>query len=323
MNAKPILTLVVLTTVLPELFSGSTPLPSFILNPGLVLFLTLGYGVAVLLVRELLVRCGAGLGGLFVMGLGYSLFNEGVLAKTLVMAHNLPINQYDNYGYVLGLSFPWMAAIGVWHACASVLFPIMMTHRLFPEASTRPWVNGKLAVVLAAVLLALGCAGFLHPSDKGVTGTPVELVELVALMVVLFAAGAVMTGRTRGVVPTAKLWPFLFGLSVILPFWGFIFLAARKVPPAVFFAALAAVVAFYTWRLCVRDWLAWPGLALFALGWYLHNALQATLFIWALAGEPVRALATLVVDLLILVVLYRGTVRGNTTGAGAVPVNPG
>ncbi len=53
MKTKPLLTLVALTTVLPELFSGSTLLPSFILRPGLVLFLALGYGVSVLLVREL------------------------------------------------------------------------------------------------------------------------------------------------------------------------------------------------------------------------------------------------------------------------------
>jgi hypothetical protein len=218
MKTKPILTLVALTTVLPELFSGSTPLPSFLLRPGLVHFLALGYGVSVLLVRELWIRRGGGLLGLFLMGLGYSLFNEGLLAKTLVVDQNLPINQYDHYGYWLGLSYPWMATIGVWHACASVLFPIVLTHHFFPEAAPARWVKGWLAVTIAAVFLFLGSSGFLHPSEKGVTGTPAQLVELFALMVVLFGLGCVFRGRppVRQFTWTRK--PFFLGFSVIVPF---------------------------------------------------------------------------------------------------------
>lgn len=51
----PVATLLVLATVLPELFSGSTP-PAGFVNPGVVVFLFFGYGVPVLLVREFAVR---------------------------------------------------------------------------------------------------------------------------------------------------------------------------------------------------------------------------------------------------------------------------
>jgi hypothetical protein len=65
MSIRPALTLLLLTTVVPELLTGSTPLYGF-LNPGLLVFPALGYGLAVLLVRELAVRLGLGLGGLVV-----------------------------------------------------------------------------------------------------------------------------------------------------------------------------------------------------------------------------------------------------------------
>ena len=321
MKNKSILALMTMATVVPELFTGSTPLPAFILNPGLLLLLILGYGLAVLLVRELWVRCGAGLGGMFVMGMGYSLFNEGLLDKTHILIQNLPIKQYDNYGYALGLSFPWMAGIGVWHACASVLFPVLLTHRLFPESSTAPWINGKLAGGLGALLLAFGCAGFVHPSAKGVTGTPAQLVELLTLMLLLFGAGAMMKGRVPDAAPTKKLWPFLFGLSVKLPFLGLMFLAARKAPLVVFFGALAAVVGFYAWQLQRRRWLAMPGMGLFALGWYLHNVLLAAFFL-TMMGKPLLAATTLAVDAAVMVALFRYVVCREAGTDAAVPAKP-
>lgn len=79
MKARAAITLLILCTVLPELFTGSTSLVAF-LNPGLFIYLFVGYGMAILLVRELAVRCHSGILGLFFMGLGYSIFSEGFLA---------------------------------------------------------------------------------------------------------------------------------------------------------------------------------------------------------------------------------------------------
>jgi len=44
MKKKSILALTAMATLVPELFTSSTPLPAFILNPGLLLLLILGYG---------------------------------------------------------------------------------------------------------------------------------------------------------------------------------------------------------------------------------------------------------------------------------------
>ncbi len=68
MRILPVLTLLLLTTILPELLTGSTPLVSF-LNPGLLLFLGLAYGLVILLIRELAVRHDVRLRGLIFFGL--------------------------------------------------------------------------------------------------------------------------------------------------------------------------------------------------------------------------------------------------------------
>jgi hypothetical protein len=314
-----IVTLVALTTILPELFSGSTPVSGF-LNPGLLIFLTLGYGAAVLLVRELTVRWGCGLMGTFFAGLSYSIFNEGLLAKTLIVQQSLPINQYDHYGYVLGVSWPWMAAIGAWHAGASVLFPIAFTHHLFPEVSRKPWLNGKAAFMAGAVLVLLSCAVFLGITAKGLKGTPGQLILLLALIACGFVVAYLFKGCLREPHSIASgTAPLLLGFSVVVPFWALSALAGAKIPVALFFAVLCGVVLLYAWILKRRQWLTAPAFLFFAVGWYIHNALQSLVFIGLAAGSTGRALLTGVTDFAILAWLFLQAHRLRTPPVQASP----
>jgi hypothetical protein len=303
-RALPIITLLALTTVIPELFTGSTPLTGF-LNPGLLLFLFLGYGVAVLLLREMAVRCHCGVRGLFFLGLAYSVFNEGLLAKTLIVQKNLPVPLYDHYGSLLGISFPWAACIGAWHACASVLFPILLTHHFFPEARDKPWLNGKLALVLGLILMFLACAVFLGKSEKGVTGTPAQLVVLLATMLLGFLFGDLSKGEVPHGPASSAVKPILLGLSILVPFWGLGFLASAKVPLALFFVAWLAVILLYAGILKHRRWLTLPSFLFFGVGWYLHNAVQAAVVVAIPGGNPLRALITAMIHGLILWLLLR------------------
>ena len=316
MIARPLLTLLLLCTVLPELFSGSTPLAGFG-QPGLVLFLALGYGVAILLIRELAVRYGASLAGLGCLGLAYSIFNEGLLAKTLLRADHLPVALYDNYGRCLGIMFPWAAGIGTWHACASVLFPILLVHHGFPGVQAKPWLRVRVTAGIGIGLVLLACAVFLGRSARAPAGAPTQLAVLLALIAGLLAAGT----RLRGGLPLRSgpgtAGPFLLGLSVVIPFWGLGFLAQAHPPVAGFFLALALVVCLYRWCLRRRRWLGPPALLFFGLGWYLHNILQALVFIGLAAHEPRRALLTGLVDAAILLGLVRWVRHHESRLAGA------
>lgn len=300
--------LLALATILPELFSGSTSLIGF-LNPGLVLFLLLGYGVAVLLIRELGVRCHSGWLGLFLLGLAYSVFNEGLLAKTLILQRKLPVALYDHYGYWLGISFPWAAGIGAWHACASVMFPILLTHYFFPEAKDKPWLNGKLALAVGVLLMLLGCAVFLGTSEKGLRGTPGQLAALLAMILAGLLLGSASKGKVLNGPAPSIAKPLLLGFSILIPFWGLGLLASAKVPPGLFFLAWLIVLVVYAWILSRQKWLALPSFLFFGVGWYLHNALQAAVFVSILGKSPIRALVTALVEGLILWLLLRRVCR--------------
>ena len=63
---------------------------SVFFNPGTFLFLFLGYGVPVLLIREFVVRYNFGLAGTFALGMAYGVFNEGFLAKTMILGTTSP-----------------------------------------------------------------------------------------------------------------------------------------------------------------------------------------------------------------------------------------
>jgi len=301
----PTLTLIVLATVMPELFSGSTP-PIGFLNPILLLFLTLGYGAAVLLIRELTVRWRSGLLASFFIGLSYSVFNEGLLAKTLILQQNLPLQQYDHYGYYGGISFPWAAGIGAWHACASVIFPIAFTHCIFPQDRERPWLKARTALVSTTILLVLACAIFLGTSDKGVKGTPRQLAWILGLMLAGFVIARMLKPNPLAqVAASSRCLPLLLGFSVLIPFWGLAAIASARLAPGLYFAGLLAAVSLYGWILRSRQWITPPAFLFFALGWYLHNAFQSLLLIgWAMKN-PGRALVTAVLDAAILLFLFR------------------
>jgi hypothetical protein len=303
-NLPAVATLLALTTIIPELFTGSTPAAGF-LNPGLLLILFLGYGLAVLLVRELAVRWRCGILGLFFLGLAYSILNEGLFAKTSILTAGLPVPQYDHYGYVLGVSLPWIAGMGTWHAFASVIFPICMTYFLFPQTRDRPWLSTRVALVLVTLLLLLACTAFLGTSQKGVKGTPGQLSVLLLIM----CAGILSARRFKGQMhyspSAAATGPFVLGLSVMLPFWTLAMLASWKVPQPIFYAALAGTLLLYGKILERRRWLDMPSFLFFAMGWYVHNALQAAIIVAVLGHNPGRALVAGVLQAFILLLLIR------------------
>src|SRR5215510_2761979 len=115
-TGKAVFTLMLLSPVLAELLTASIPIVQF-LSPGTFIFLlTLGYGIPVLLIRELAVRWQITSAGIFILGIAYGILNEGFWAKTFLLDSDLPLPGFGHYGYILGISFPWAVTISFWHA---------------------------------------------------------------------------------------------------------------------------------------------------------------------------------------------------------------
>ena len=128
---KPVLSLLLLAPFLTELLSGNLPASQFFQPQVYVFLATVGYGFPILLLREFAVRRRLGLAGLFMLGLVYGIFNEGILARTFYLASNVPIKTFDGYGYVFGVAIPWAITISIWHALHSFVYPIVAVSYFF------------------------------------------------------------------------------------------------------------------------------------------------------------------------------------------------
>jgi len=272
---KPVFTLILLSPVLAELISESSPAPVFF-NPGTFVFLLVSYGVAVLVIREIAVRRRLSFGDIYIIGAAYGIFNEGFLAKTLIRKDHIPIPAFDHYGYFFGINFPWTATIILWHGIASVLFPILFTHLLFSRQSEELWLNRRLTNVIGIVLLVISCLSFLGKSNG--RGTPVQLVILLGIMVVCVLIVAFRKRiAAREAAPAKLTWkPVLLGLGIFLFLVVTSLIAGKKLPVPLFFAALGLGVWIYVRILRRRRWVTARGLALFGIGCYLESAIMGT-----------------------------------------------
>ena len=295
----PALSFIALTTFFVEFVVGRSIISY--LDPATFIFLFIGYGLVILVMRELAVRFNLGLRGLLLWGLAYGIINEGLLAKTMIMSVNLPVNLYDGYGVVGGISAPWSIAIATWHAFASVLFPILIIHELFPKEAKERWMGKWTPYVLGVMLFALCTAVFFGPQPN-VAGTPGQYVAFLVIMGTLFALGLLFKGELRVAKTEDLRRPMLLGFSVIVPFWMLAFIALTKQPVAFFFGALIIVAIIYLWIITRNNYNSLPAFLFFALGWYCHNALQALIIV--LFQNPVIAIITLIVNIFLLSMFY-------------------
>ena len=161
-RTKAIFLMMVLPPLMMELLTAN--LPGFVFfHPVFLITVILGYSVPILAIRELAVRLRFSLAGIFIMGLAYGIFNEGIGAKTLLLMEKVPVSTFDNYGYFFGINFPWVAYIITVHAIVSVLIPILIVHYLYPEVKTQPWFSKKTGFALLFLATAVGTAIFLSP----------------------------------------------------------------------------------------------------------------------------------------------------------------
>jgi len=235
-----VLTLLGIATIIPELTTGNTPLP-LLIQPGILVYLLLAYGLPVWALRELSVRLGIGPLGLAISGLAYGILNEGLLAKT-IFREALPISSYDGYATALGVSWAWAAFITSWHAVASVLLPIALTHALFPRLAASPWARGWVPVIGVVPIAVIGVTGFFSSTGQH-QGSPLELIALFATMTTLVVSATRVRSTWREGRRASSLLAGLAGFPAVATL---AIIAAAKVDPL-------------WWTLA---WLAWLG-----LGW--------------------------------------------------------
>ena len=262
-----ILCLVLMTGILPELLSGNTPAP-ILFRPDALIVFGLVYGLPVLVIREWSVRLSVRPFGTFLAGMAYGLINEGLLARTLFRQTGVPIDVFDDYGFVLGVNLPWALYITVWHGLSSVLFPIALTHFLLPGAARVAWLGKKTALALAFLSILLPTLFFLNDETSGPKGSLPMLAALWLAMAILATAASSFRQESALSPNPARFKPFLLGLAAFAPMIAVLLVAHAEAPLPIYFAGFAFIAWLWSMSIVRKHWQA--ALHWIALGWYLQ-----------------------------------------------------
>jgi hypothetical protein len=149
----PVLVLFVLATVIPEFLSASTPAS----RANQLIFESLLYGPAALLIREFVRRRKLGPASIVVLGLAFGVLQECILLQSVFNPGFLGLDL--SFGRAMGVNWIWAEAIIVYHAVWSVGVPIAVSELLFPARSDRPWLRWW-GIALHGLLFLLACAAF-------------------------------------------------------------------------------------------------------------------------------------------------------------------
>lgn len=310
-----VFTLVTLSSVLTEIVSGNQPVHAY-LNPKIAIFLTLAYGLPVLVIREVVVRFRIGLVGIFLMGLAYGILNEGLIAGTILREINVPINVFDRYLMWGGFNISWTLVIVPWHAMHAILFPILLMAFWFPGNGTTPWLGRKTFLSLSGLLIGLvlfiGIAKKPHPQMLA------SLAAMIAFVLLAFlfrdSEGDIERRNEK------KISSFFLGMAYYpFVFLGLIIAGAKKIPGPLFFLQAGVFFAVLFFLFKKTKLFSLPSGARLALGAYC----AASLF-QALSGLKSNSLEHLLTGLLLAVVFLvlallparksSGHEAGNETG---------
>jgi hypothetical protein len=152
------LALVLLASVAGEtIASHNTPPVAYVRSPLTLPFLVISYGCWALLLREAWARGYLSWAGGIVAGIGYTAFNEGLVAQTWFRPG---LNGFSDFrlGRLAGVNWCIVIGLCVFHTVFSMAMPIAAVQLRRGERAPRPWLRRRGMVIAGAsiVLVILG-----------------------------------------------------------------------------------------------------------------------------------------------------------------------
>jgi hypothetical protein len=151
-NRRPLWALVLLSPIIAEMMSGSTP-PLGWLNPIAVVFLVWLYGAGVLVVRETSVRWKTGWPSILLLGAAYGIIEEGLAVKSFFDPGWKDLGTLAWYGRSLDVNWIWAVWLTIFHAVVSIAIPIFLAECVWPRIRGLP-LTSRRGYITAIILLA-------------------------------------------------------------------------------------------------------------------------------------------------------------------------
>jgi hypothetical protein len=151
-NRRPLLALILLSPVIAEMLSGSTP-PLEWLNPIAALLLIWLYGAGVLVMRETAVRWKTGWPSILLLGAAYGIIEEGLAVKSFFDPAWMDLGTLGWYGRWLDVNWVWAVWLTIYHAVVSIAIPIFLVEWIWPGIRGKP-LTSQRGYITAIGLLA-------------------------------------------------------------------------------------------------------------------------------------------------------------------------
>jgi hypothetical protein len=144
------ITLTLITTLIAELFFGTTPVSrAFILIPQLLF-----YGSGSILIREIARRRRFGWPAIILLGLAFGCIEEGLTLQSFFNPHFLGINLAQ--GRVAGINTLWVIHSAGYHCFWSICSSLLITELIFSKTAAEPWI-GKVGVWISGIVFLVIC----------------------------------------------------------------------------------------------------------------------------------------------------------------------
>ena len=124
--------LALLSPIMAEMLSGSSPPLEFIFGFGF-LFLIPMYGGGALLVRELTVRWDKGWATVIILGAAYGIIEEGIAVKSFFDPAWVDLGALGEYGRLFEVNWVWSVWLTIFHSMISISLPILMLGLWYPR----------------------------------------------------------------------------------------------------------------------------------------------------------------------------------------------
>ncbi|MCD6576786.1 MAG: hypothetical protein J7K66_02075 [Anaerolineaceae bacterium] len=274
----PIITLMIISPVLGEMISGSSP-PSEYFQPIPILLFTMLYGIGAVIIREISRRWKKGWVSILLMGMAYGIFEEGIMVRSFFDPGWQDLGELAVYGRWIEVNWIWSIALTIFHAVVSISIPIAITELIFSNKKDILWLSNKEVIIFGIIFLINAPLGTFFGMKITTAGMLASVLSIIGL--VFLAYKWPIFPEADRFVKAAPQWKIIFVgsllmLGLIAGMWIFPSLSIPWMIAFVFLGGLPWIGIQWFRQLGANQWAEkqqWAGVIGLLIPWLLIDVL--------------------------------------------------